>query len=419
MATSRSASLLLIGVAFVIVTYVAHRQATRSYADSKFEAPEALVPATLFGMHIHRATTTTPWPSVAFGTLRLWDAGVDWASLEPEKGDWVFAKLDKYVDLAEQHDVEVLLTMALSPTWASSRPNEQSRYSPGRAAGPKNIEDWDDYVRTVATRYKGRILDYEIWNEPNLKGFFSGTPEQMVQLTREAHTILKDVDPSNIVVSPSATGEGGVPWLDRFLQLGGGKYVDVIGYHFYVEKPPEATLDLIAKVKTVMSRHGLEGEPLWDTELGWARPKPFPSEQEAAAYVARAYILHWAAGVSRLYWFAWDQQVFALQMVGADSRSVKPAGVAYAQVENWLIGARMISCESDSGGTWVCRISRDGGYRAWILWNVDRNLAFSIPRDWKAQDFRDLSGMKSGLKGENTLAISASPILVEKPASSK
>jgi Glycosyl hydrolases family 39 len=386
----------------------------------RLQPPSETVPLQFFGMHIHRLTTITPWPVVRFGSWRLMAAYVYWPDLEPKKGAWRFDTLDFYVGLANKHNVEPLLPLCFSPDWASARPEENTPYlHPGNAAEPKNIEDWDEYVRTVATRYKGSIHEYEIWNEPNLKGFFSGTPEQMLQLTREAYRILKDVDPSNTVVSPSATGYGGVPWLDRFLQLGGGKYVDVIGYHFYVEKPPEATLELIAKVKTVMSRHGLEGKPLWDTELGWARPKPFPSEQEAAAYVARAYILHWAAGVKRLYWYAWDQQVFALQMVGTDSKSLKPAAFAYAEIENWLVGARIISCESDSQGTWICQIARDGGYRAWILWNADRNMNFSIPGDWKAQDFRDLSGVKSGLKGENTLAISASPILVEKPASSK
>jgi hypothetical protein len=383
------------------------------------QSPNVPIPETFFGMHVHHtlrgAPTRTPWPSARFGSWRLWDAYVAWPYLEPEKGCWNFTALDKYVDMAEQHGVEVLLPLGLSPTWASSRPGERSRYVPGSSAEPRNIEDWDDYVLTVAKRYKGRIRDYEIWNEPNEKGFFSGTPEQMVRLVRRSYVILKEVDPSNTVVSPSATGEEGVQWLERFLQLGGGKYIDVVGYHFYDnEKPPEAMLDLVAKVKAVMSRYGVERKSLWDTELGWARPKPFPSEKEAAAYVARSYILHWAAGVNRLYWFAWDQQVYGLQMVGVDGRSLKPAGLAYGEVENWLVGARMTSCESNSKGMWTCEITRKDGYKAWILWDAARNANFSIPRNWRAQDFRDLSGIESLLNGRNTIVVSPSPILVEK-----
>ncbi len=58
--------------------------------------------------------------------------------------------------------------------------------------------------------------------------------EQMIALVREAHQIIKSVDPSAILVSPSETSDYGLPWLSEFLSEGGGQYVDVIGYHFYV-----------------------------------------------------------------------------------------------------------------------------------------------------------------------------------------
>ena len=56
-------------------------------------------------------------------------------------------------------------------------------------------------------RYRGRVHAYEIWNEPNHPDFFSGRPETMLELARQAYQILKQVDGSVIVVSPSATGD--------------------------------------------------------------------------------------------------------------------------------------------------------------------------------------------------------------------
>ena len=53
------------------------------------------------------------------------------------------------------------------------------------------------------------------------------------------------VDPQAVVVSPPATGFPGIKWLPEFLSKG-GRYVDVIGYHFYLTpRPPEATLQLV------------------------------------------------------------------------------------------------------------------------------------------------------------------------------
>ena len=201
--------------------------------------------------------------------------------------------------------------MGQSPPWASARPNDYSPYRPGWPAEAKNIEDWRNYVRTVATRYKGKIPYYEIWNEPNLKHYFSGTGKTMLNLSKEAYQILKEVDPNIKVVSPSMTTvEEGLVWLEEFLRDGGKNYVDVIGYHFYVPvEPPEKMVLEIMRVRKVMAKYGVEKMPLWNTEAGWLGKEPFQDEQKGAAYVARAYILNWLAGVERFYWYDWDSPV--------------------------------------------------------------------------------------------------------------
>src|SRR4051812_48189193 len=154
--------------------------------SSQRVAPAREVPPNYFGMHFHHAGTTTPWPAVAIGAWRLWDAYVAWPDLEPRKNEWHFETLDRYVSLAEEHHTELLLVLGLTPQWASARPREKSPYQPGNAAEPKNLEDWRAFVKTVANRYKGKIRAYEIWNEPDLKQTWTGSVDQMVALTREA-----------------------------------------------------------------------------------------------------------------------------------------------------------------------------------------------------------------------------------------
>ena len=399
----------------------------RPFQAQPLSPPSSAIPASLFGLHMHRAATTTPWPAVPFATWRLWDAYVAWANLEPRKGDWHFEILDKYVALAEAHRVELLLPLGLSPTWASARPKEPSGYDPGNAAEPKNIADWRDYVRTVATRYKQRIRSYEIWNEPNLKQFFTGSPEQMVTLVREAYKILKEVDPSNTLVSPSATGIDGVAWLDQFLQKGGGDYVDVIGHHFYVSpNPPESMLNQIARAKEVMAKRGVGDKPLWDTETGWlienhktvVEPQrgsfsKVLSDDEASGYVARSFILTWAAGVSRFYWYAWDNYIMGL--TEADGTTLKPPAKAYVEVQRWLVGARVRACRTNAETTWVCEIAREGGYEGWIVWNPLRRVGLEIPKTWGIQNARDLAGGTRNLQGTSKIEIGPSPLLLERP----
>ena len=374
------------------------------------------IPATFFGMHIHRAPVSTPWPSVPFKAWRLWDTHTTWAQLEPRKGDWDWRMLDRTVDLAQSHGVEVLYTMGRSPRWASARPNDRGRNpnaEPGGMAEPRDLEDWRNYVRKVATRYKGRIKAYEVWNEPNLPNFYSGTPEAMVSLAREAYTVLKQVDPTITVVSPSAVGPTGLPWLEEYLKLGGGKYADVIGYHFYVRgQDPEAMLGFIDQVHEITRKYGVADKPLWNTEAGWLQPYRI-DPQDGPAFMARAYILNWADGVSRFYWYAWDNQGARVRMTEDDEATSTPTARAYAELQRWMVGARMDSVKKDDA-TWICQLSRDG-MNSWILWNPDHNTRFDVPRAWGVGTVRRLSGDSASFSG-GKIEVGTTPILVEKSA---
>lgn len=92
------------------------------------------VPGPFFGLDVHRLASSTPWPSTSFGSLRLWDSYTDWPHLEPQPGKWEFKNLDADVNVAESHHVQVMLTLGLTPAWASSKPNEKSGAGLGNAA---------------------------------------------------------------------------------------------------------------------------------------------------------------------------------------------------------------------------------------------------------------------------------------------
>jgi hypothetical protein len=396
-------------------------------AQSLIQPPAKPVPREYFGMHIHRADAGTAWPTVPLGSWRLWDASVAWPNLEPEKGQWKFAKLDKYVAMAALTKVEILLPLGLSPPWASARPSEPSSYKPGYAAEPRDMEDWRNYVRTVAKRYKGRIRHYEVWNEINLKGFFTGSVQQMVELARIAYETLKEVDPGIVVVSPSVTGEvRQTEWLDKFLGMGGGRYADVIGHHFYIPRSePEAMLPVIAKVKSIMGKHNLAHKPLWNTESGWWIENKDTSqrlgaagadwrklgEQESAAYVARALILGWTAGVSRFYWYAWDN--FDMGLIEPSDKSIKLSGRVYGQTARWMEGAVFTGC-TESDGLWICELTDKGGRLARMVWQqADQPMEWKIPLSWGATRVEHANGITLKLSpGATTILLERSPVLI-------
>jgi hypothetical protein len=397
-----------------------------SIAAASQERIEAVIdtpiPRSYFGIHLKHETQT--WPTdIDFGSWRIMNNDVLWRDVEHERKQWVLYHMNDLAGLAEKHHVAVLYTFGFTPAWASARPDE--KLGRGSAAEPREMQDWRDYVQTLATQYKGRVHDWEIWNEANDKVFYSGSMDQLIRLSQAAYEILKQTDPNNTVISPSVTyGLQGTSWLDSYLRAGGGKYADVINYHLYVPTP-EDEVPLISKIRSVMSANGVSNKPLWNTETGWAIENktgdmsqakvlgltPISSSM-AGAYAIRALTLAWAAGVSRYYWYTWDSQPES--MLEPDG-TPKSAAVALAQGVKWLSGAVMKDCDSDTSNTWTCHITRDHGYNGYIVWNSKGRMEFSIPAAWHVRLERDMFGNSPALKGP-VAEISVEPVLFENQA---
>ncbi len=385
-------------------------------------------PPAYFGLHVHHLAVAGPdgkltaWPSIPFGSLRLWDAGCAWPNLEPRREEWDFKALDRYVAIARRHRVQILLPLALTPAWASSQPDQPSAYGPGEAAPPRSLADWRNYVLKVARRYKGQIHYYELWNEINSPRFYSGSMREMVELEKVAFQALKSVDPDNQLVSPSMYGGGkSIQLLDKFFADGGGRYADIIGYHFYVAaQAPEAMVPLIGSVRNVMAQYGAADKSLWNTETGWwiANTDGTPEHagisagwirlqpEQAAAYVARALIIGRAAGLARFFWYAWDNQ--GMGLINPTTQSLKPAALAYARTMQWLSG-KSIACQMSSA-TVACKLTPG---TSWIIWSRSaRGSSWVSPAGWRIARVTALTGTESGVQRGGAIAVGDAPVRV-------
>lgn len=403
-----TASLTLAGTAVLVLATASRTSAQQSHpvtaASPLFEpvdlrpAPHP-VPPEYFGIHIHRAIPDASgmragWPSIGIGSWRIWDANVSWAEIEPAPGVWRFDRLDSLVALARVHGVAIYLTLGRTPRWASSRPTEPSAYGSGEQAPPADIATWTAYVDTIAKRYRGRIAAYEIWNEPNMPGFFSGTPDDLVALASAAYPAIKRADSTTAVISPSTSGGmRGVAWLSLYLQQGGAQFTDVVGFHAYAtNEAPEAILpSLRAAVEVARSTHG--GIPLWVTEIGWffqnsdhsvtrspvkdAFDATVLPDTLAAAFVARALILARCAGADRVMWYAWDN--YRMGMTESDLATPKLPARAYATTAEWMTGKTVRRCVRDRRGRWKVTLATGIRPVATLTWyEGPRNLPAAL-----------------------------------------
>lgn len=410
----------LVSAALLVVIGVTPSAAgTDPYLQATQGRSQTITPA-FFGTHFHRLDMGLPddpgrtrWPDRPLGQLRLWDAQTTWFNLQPAPNEWRFERLDAYVEAAGAQHASVLLTLGMTPAWASARPTEPCPYTQGCSAEPKDLSGWDTYVRTVARRYGPRIAAYELWNEPLLselprdrgqRGFYTGSVERLVEMARIARLALDDTAPGTPLCTPGFTN--GIDRLALFLSAGGERHVQALCFHLYAESNLQLARTLVG-LQRLQRERGLTALPLWNTETGVEVANPgeklqggvVPDWDTAAPRLAQAMVLAAAAGVERFYQYAWDNGRSGL--VDAEGRP-RPALAAFAQVQDWLLDHRVGPCRqpwTNRPGLVACQTQGADG-RHWLLWHTGaRTLSVRRAELARVLGARDL--LAPGLSGAN------------------
>ena len=86
---------------------------------------------------------------------------------------------------------------------------------------PKDYDEWSEYIkafiRFLLERYGAEEVEswwFEVWNEPDLSGFFSGTQKDYFKLYEVTARAVKSVDENIRVGGPSTSA---CKWIDEFL----------------------------------------------------------------------------------------------------------------------------------------------------------------------------------------------------------
>ena len=283
----------------------------------------APIPAAAFGMHLLGAGVH-PYPGLGFGAARVWDMGVTWADLQPTPTTLLndqnpaVQRLDHIVQLFTGHGVRPLIVLGMTPSWAVDTACHAPAPWPAQTCGPTVIAGqspaWSNYVLFLATRYHD--VDFEVWNEPNLRNGWNDTLSKLATLQQLASEAVHAAGTGDTVVSPGIAVTAGSPlaWLRDFLQAPGGRDFDEVGIHLYPIDAaarrgygPEWSVQMLAQVRRVLSANGVT-TPIWDTEVNVGRYDFRHSSSRAftgmagAAMVARTYLLQLSSGISRAVW---------------------------------------------------------------------------------------------------------------------
>lgn len=247
--------------------------------------------------------------------------GFGWRDIELEKGTFDWSRTDHIVETAMRYgDLELIARVDHQPEWA--------RAGCALQGPPDDLADMADFLTAVATRYRGRIAAYQIWNEPNLAREWCDTaprPEAYADMLRTSYAAIKAADPAALVISAGLAPTGTQPptampddeYLERLYEAMGGSsegYFDILGVHAPgYAAPPETTPEEAASseayggeryftfrrvedLRAIQERFGDGDTPVAILEMGWTSDPIHPEytwhavdEETKADYLVRAY----------------------------------------------------------------------------------------------------------------------------------
>jgi hypothetical protein len=291
------------------------------------------VPSSFVGMHYNRPLALGNQLPVLGDIIRIHDVGGvlpslargHWAGINPSNGvfDWTF--LDQVIDKFYNLGCVLVYTLCVTPNWASARPSEAGAYGLGTAAEPSDMSYWQAFCFAVATRYIGKIKYYEVWNEPNIPNFFSGTVTQLSQMVRLANQTIKAIDPSALIICPPVTGlytgGTGIAYFNALCAAsdgGGGvakDWFDVISCHLY--GPTSLTMGSVAlqmctDFKAAVASQGLSGLEIWNTEAGLLSPDSKTLGPDRIRYLKRNMLIAAAMGFKKWFLYAYDHDTMGI-----------------------------------------------------------------------------------------------------------
>ncbi|MEV1174037.1 hypothetical protein [Nonomuraea sp. NPDC049784] len=198
-----------------------------------------------------------------------------------------FSRVDEVYDKVMELGLRPIVELGYMPRDLASDPSKTVFEYGAIVSPPKDFEAWSDLVRALVEHLAERygiheLIDhwaFEVWNEPNLAVFWSGTPEEYFLLYDVTAAAVKNVHPELRVGGPASAANGWVEELLAHVEESGAA-LDFVSTHTYGNAP----LDW----RPTLERYGLD-VPIWWTEWG---PTPTHFHGIGDGPFGAAFVLH-------------------------------------------------------------------------------------------------------------------------------
>lgn len=224
-----------------------------------------------------------------------------WARCEKQKGRYDFAWLDEAVDGLVEQGVKPWMCLSYgNPLYGAAKGLGSQIFT-----DETTLSAWVKYVTAVVRRYKGRVSEWEVWNEPNL-GQNAKYPDAYAELLVRTAEAVRGVDPEAVIIG---FGLSRMPLdftgrvLDILRERGKLNLIDYVSFHPYYENPDDATPGIEALAELVASYDPrirlFQGESGCPSVLEWGHALRYHewSEYSQAKWILRRMANDFALGL--------------------------------------------------------------------------------------------------------------------------
>jgi len=272
-------------------------------AAAAIPLPDLIIPNG-FGVNIHFTGEPRDLDLIREGGFKFIRMDLGWGGIEREKGTYNFERTgyDALTEGCTKRGIRILYILDYSNKLYESE--RSVRTEAGRKA-------FAAYAESAAKRYAGKGILWEIWNEPNIKQFWTPQPsvDDYCKLVETTAPLVKKADPSGLLVAPATSG---IPfkWLEDCFKKGLLKWIDVLSVHPYRPQPPETVIKDYARLRELIKRYAPKGKniPIISGEWGYSNinwDKARLSDDKQAQYLVREFLINLYQKIPISIWYDW------------------------------------------------------------------------------------------------------------------
>ena len=197
-----------------------------------------------------------------------------WAKTEKVKGQYNWAWLDTIVNDALQQGVQPWIETSYgNPVYEGGG---DAGIGGGIPTSEEALQAWDNWVRAMVKRYKNKVHEWEVWNEPDLSHKLPAL--DYARLYIRTAMVIRQEQPDARLISLVLAGPGNTAYTETFMSYLKAQQklplVDIITYHGYTPKP-EDNYASFKKLKATVDKYTAKAV-FWQGENGC------PSERGSA-----------------------------------------------------------------------------------------------------------------------------------------